>query len=230
MSWTLANPPEDTLVRWIEVSLATGSHRLAHGYQGAVYLYPGPPRLVIKAATGTGVMRMLRRRMLRREYTVYQKLGGFRGSPRCHGFLDDRYLILEHIEATPLRRAVLTDRTVFFDALFEHINALHARGVAHFDLKKKDNLLVTAAGLPCLIDYGAAIIRKPGFAPLNRYLYRLAERFDFNAWVKLKYDGKYANVSAADRAYYRRSFVEKAARVLKRGYKRIKTAVRGKRR
>jgi serine/threonine protein kinase len=138
-------------------------------------------------------------------------------------------LILEHIEAIPLRRAVLTDRAVFFDALFEHINALHARGVAHFDLKKKDNLLVTAAGLPCLIDFGAAMIRKPGLAPLNRYLYRLAERFDFNAWVKLKYDGKYTNVSAVDRVYFRRSFVEKAARALKRGYQRLKPARWGKR-
>lgn len=228
MSWTLADPPEDVLVRWIEASLATGSHRLAHGYQGAVYLYPGPPRLVIKVATGMGVTRMLRERMLRREHTVYQKLHGFCGSPRCYGLLAGRYLVLEHIEATPLRRAVLTDRTVFFDALLEHINALHARGVAHFDLKKKDNLLVTADGLPCLIDYGAAIVRKPGFAPLNRYLYRLAERFDYNAWVKLKYDGKYVNVSAADRVYYRRSFVEKVARVLKRAYKRLKTVLRWK--
>ena len=228
MAWTLADPPEDVLVRWIEASLATGSHRLAHGYQGAVYLYPGPPRLVIKAATGTGAMRWVRERMLRREYAVYQKLRAFRGSPRCYGLLAGRYLVLEHIEATPLRRAVLTDRAAFFDALFEHINALHARGVAHFDLKKKDNLLVTKDGLPCLIDYGAAIIRKPGFAPLNRYLYRLAERFDFNAWVKLKYDGKYAHVSAADRVYYRRSFVEKASRRLKRAYKRIKSVVAGR--
>ena len=221
MRRTQANPPEDVLVRWIEASLATGSHRLAHGYQGAVYLYPGPPRLVIKVATGKGVMRLLRRRMLRREHAVYQKLSGFRGSPRCYGLLAGRYLVLEHIESTPLRRAVLTNRVAFFAALFEHINTLHARGVAHFDLKKKDNLLVTADGLPCLIDFGAAIIRKPGLAPLNRWFYRLAERFDFNAWVKLKYDGKYANVSAADRVYFRRSFVEKAARVLKRSYQRL---------
>lgn len=228
MPWTLASPSEDALIRWIKDSLATGSHRLAHGYQGAVYLYPGPPRLVIKAATGTGVMRWLRRRMLRREYAVYQKLSGFRGSPRCYGLLADRYLVLEYIEATPLRRAVLTDRVAFFNALFEHINELHARGVAHFDLKKKDNLLVTAMGLPCLIDYGAAIIRKPGFAPLNHYLYVLAERFDFNAWVKLKYDGKYAQASDADRVYYRRTFVEKLARAIKRLYKRLKSAALGK--
>lgn len=230
MSWTLASPPEDALIRWIEDSLATGTNRLAHGYQGAVYLYPGMPRLVIKAATGVGVMRWLRRRMLRREYAVYQKLDGFRGSPRCYGLLADHYLVLEYIEAAPLRQAVLTDRTAFFDALFEHINALHARGVAHFDLKKKDNLLVTVQGLPCLIDYGAAIVRRPGFAPINRYLYRLAERFDFNAWVKLKYDGKYANVSDADRVYYRRTLVERLARAAKRLYQRLKSAIRGRKR
>jgi len=228
MPWELASPPEDALVRWIENSLATETNRLAHGYQGAVYLYPGPPRLVVKVATGVGVMRWLRRRMVRREYAVYRRLDGFRGSPRCYGLLDDRYLVLEYIEAAPLRRAVLTDRAVFFNALFEYINELHARGVAHFDLKKKDNLLVTSKGLPCLIDYGAAMIRKPGFAPLNRYLYALAERFDFNAWVKLKYDGKYAQVSAADRVYYRRSFVEKAARAIKRFYQRLKSLVPGR--
>ena len=194
MPWTLASPPEDALVRWIEDSLATGTNRLAHGYQGAVYLYPGMPRLVVKAATCVGVMRWLRRRMLRREYAVYQKLDGFRGSPRCYGLLADRYLFLEYIEAAPLRQAVSPTFLLSSPSLpaYQHCT----RAVWRISISRKRQSAGDLGGLPCLIDYGAAIIRKPGIAPLNHYLYVLAERFDFNAWVKLKYDGKYAQQCA----------------------------------
>ena len=222
MPWTLASPPEDALVRWIEDSLATGTNRLAHGYQGAVYLYPGMPRLVVKAATCVGVMRWLRRRMLRREYAVYQKLDGFRGSPRCYGLLADRYLFLEYIEAAPLRQAVLTHLPSFFSPLFQHINSLHARGIGAFRSQEKEQSAGDLGGLPCLIDYGAAIIRKPGIAPLNHYLYVLAERFDFNAWVKLKIR-RQVRASVTPTVYIAAPFGEGGG-AIKRLYKCLKSA------
>jgi serine/threonine protein kinase len=222
MPWELDQPQDTDLVAWIERAVANGAGLLAKGYQGAVYLYPGPPRLAIKTISGNVFSRWLHGRMLRREYAAYQKLNDFAGCPRCYGLLDGRYLVLEYVESVPLRNATLTDHAVFYFTLFNHIVDMHGRGVAHFDLKKKDNLLVTPQGLPCLIDFGAAIVRKPGFAPINHYLYALAARFDFNAWVKLKYDGKFTQASDADRPYYQRTRIEKLARAIKRVYQRLK--------
>jgi predicted Ser/Thr protein kinase len=224
MPWAAMDIGEDELVRWIERSIADASHILAQGYQGQVYLYQdGRQRYVIKAASGRGVLRWLRTHMLRQEFSVYNRLQGYSGSPRCYGLLRGRYLVLEYVDGLPLRHAPIADRALFYQTLFDQIQELHARGVAHSDLKRKDNLLVVAGRRPCLIDFGAAIVRKPGFAPLNHFLFRMAVRFDFNAWIKLKYNNRLEEISATDSVYYRRTWVEKSARRTKRVYKRIKS-------
>jgi len=215
---------EDTLVRWIEDSLATGKHRLAQGYQGQTLLYrENGRRLVIKAASGRGIWKWVSTLMLRHEARVYEQLAGFPAAPNCYGLLRNRYLVLEYIDGTPARYAEIADREAFFVELLELIKKLHARGVAHSDLQKKDNLLLVDSQHPCLLDFGAAVIRKSGFAPINRFHYRFAERLDFNQWAKLKYRGRLENMSAADRAYYRRSHLEKLARSLKRIWRTLRT-------
>ena len=75
MPWELASPTEDALVRWIEVSLATGTNFLARGVQGQTLLYQDSlRRLVIKTPSGRGPMRWLATLMLRREARVYYRL------------------------------------------------------------------------------------------------------------------------------------------------------------
>lgn len=224
MPGQVAGVDEDHLVHWIEHSIADQAHILAQGYQGRVYLFQhAHQRLVIKAASGRGLLRWLRTRMLRRESQVYAKLAGLPGCPRCYGLVRGRYLVLEYIDGVPLRSAHIADRRVYYESLYALIVALHGRGIAHSDMKRKDNLLVVAGSRPCLIDFGAAVIRKPGFAPFNHFLFRTAARFDFNAWIKLKYNNRLDEVSAADLGHYRRTWVEKAARRTKRIYKRIKS-------
>lgn len=210
------------LIAWIEESVAAGRNILAHGYQGFVYHYPHPHTpLVIKVASGFGPLRWLRIAMLRKEFRAYQKLGDFAGAPRCFGLLRGRYLLLEYIVGQSLRHAEPSDRERYFSLLFDYIQDLHRRGVAHSDLKRKDNLLITADGRPCLVDFGTAIVRRPGRAPFNHFLYGIAVRFDFNAWIKLKYRNRLDEISAQDRPYYRRTWVERAARVCKRPYRRL---------
>jgi predicted Ser/Thr protein kinase len=160
--------------------------------------------------------------MLRNEYRVYSRLSGVRGVPRCYGLLDGRYLVLEFIDGFPVRSARITDRGRFFESLLNLIKELHKVGVAHTDLKKKDNLLVVGGRTPYVIDFGVAVVKKPGFAPINRYLYNLASKFDFNAWVKLKYDGKFENMAEEDRPYYNRTVVEKVSHWIKDTYLRVK--------
>ncbi len=221
MPWELASPSEDTLVRWIEDSLAAGTHYLARGYQGQTLLYQDAlRRLVIKTPSGRGPMRWFSTLMLRREARVYEHLKDFPAVPRCHGLLRNRYLVLDHVEGDSIRHAEITDRAAFFAELLECIQALHARGIAHSDLQKKENLLVVGGRSPCLLDFGAAVIFKPGFAPFNHFHYRFAERLDFNQWAKLKYQGRFERMDEADRPYYRRSRLERLARFLKRSRRR----------
>lgn len=226
MPWELNELSEDELADWIEAHASDDTKIQARGYQGNVYLFQDRNhRLVIKSASGFGLAKRIRQSWLRKEYEVYKQLAGFPGSPRCYGLLRDRYLILEYIDGVPFRTAKVTDARAFFDRLLELIKELHRRGIAHTDLKRKDNLLVVEGRTPYLIDFGAAMTYKPGFAPINHCLYELARKFDLNAWVKLKYRGKFENLPAADRAYYNRTWIEKIARVIKKRYKKLKSVI-----
>jgi len=217
MTPELAGLSEDTLVRWIEESLAAGTHRLGGGQQGLTLLYSADNRrLVIKAPAGCGLRRWISILMLRHEARVYARLVGFSAAPRCYGLLKGRYLVLEHIEGDLARYADIPDRERFFEELMTAIDALHVRGIAHGDLQKQDNLLRRTDGSPCLLDFGAAVIRKERIAPFNHWHFRMACQFDFNQWVKFKYRKRLDQISEADRRYYRRTLPERLARALKR--------------
>ena len=220
---TIAGIPEDVLLEWITVSLRERRNVLGRGYQCHTLLYRGNEQsLVVKAPLGKGFTAYVRRRMLQNEYAVYGRLCGLPGIPVCHGFLKKRFLVLEFIEGVPIGEARITDRDFFFDSLLRQIRNIHRAGVAHGDLKKKDNILVVDGRHPILLDFGVAVIRKSGLVPANRYLYRLFEKFDYNAYVKLKYRKHIDLISAAEREFYQRTVVEKSAGWIKRRYRRIK--------
>ena len=86
------------------------------------------------------------------------------------------------------------------------------------DLKRKDNLLVRADESPCILDFGAAVIKKPGSHPLNHYHYQLAKQFDFNAWIKHKYHDRLDDISDEDRPLYKVTWTESIASKIKRLY------------
>jgi len=210
---------ESELKHWIENSLADNSHVLAAGYQGKTLLYEHDGRkFVIKTPHGAGLSRLIHTCMLRHEHRVYTRLADYPFAPACYGMVDSRYLVLEHIEGTTIRDRRPDDEAAYIDKLFDAIRQLHAHDVAHMDLKKKDNLLVTVDDRPCLLDFGAAVIRKPGLHPLNRFRYRLARQFDYNAWIKHKYHDRMHAISDPDRAYYKVTRIEALASRLKQTF------------
>jgi tRNA A-37 threonylcarbamoyl transferase component Bud32 len=215
---------ESEILEWIKGSIKNRSNIYSRGYQGQTYVFKGKrQRLIIKSPSGWGVAKLIRRWMLRNEYRVYTKLSGLKGIPVCYGLIDGRYLVLEFIGGTPIRSARIADPGRFFKSLLNLIKEVHHLGVAHTDLKKKDNILVVDGKTPYVVDFGVAVVRKPGFAPLNHYLYKLAKKFDYNAWAKLKYNRKLKYISVQDRQYYDRTFVEKASRRIKRMYRSVKS-------
>ncbi len=226
MKATINEIETDHFLNWIVAATGTQTHRLSQGYQGYTYLYEkGGQRWVVKAPEGWGPGRWIRRWMLYNEYKAYAALGHMDGVPKCYGFINGSYLILEYIDGTSIRTANINDPADFYDALFKCVQRLHRKGVAHGDLKRKDNILIVDKRHPILIDFGVAIVCKTGWAPVNHFLYRLFNQFDYNAWIKHKYDQKVDQVCEEDRCYYHRTWVEHLAGWIKRGYRKIKRYV-----
>ena len=195
--------------QWIERSLDRRENILAISNQGTLLEYREEGRhLVVKTAMGRALFHKLRERTLLREYQAYQRMAGLAGVPQCHGMIDGRYLVIEYIQATPYRQAEFSDRERWFDEFLAVLRSFHQRGVSHGDLKSKSNILVTADEKPCVIDFGTAFVRKPGFHPVNNKLFEHGRRMDINAWVKHKYHGQYSNIAGADRDLLDFSLIE----------------------
>ena len=204
---TLIERPE--FLQWIEHSLDAGENVLAVSNQGTVLHYRDDGiDVVVKTAMGRGAIRRVRQRTLEREHEAYRRMEGLLGVPRCYGLLAGRYLVIEYIEGTPYRQASWTDRDGWFDELLAVLRSFHDRGVSHGDLKSKANILVTEDEKPCVIDFGTAFVSKPGFHPVNNWLFGHGRRMDINAWVKHKYHGRYQDAKGEDLGLLDYSFIE----------------------
>lgn len=213
---------ETVLKQWIEESIKNHTNILASGYQGKTLLYEtNDDKYVIKVPHGSGLVRMFHAAMLRHEHKVYKHLGDFIGTPACYGLIDNQYLVLEFIAGRTIRVKRPLDEQKFQSTLLDIIKAMHQRGVAHMDLKRKDNLLVTSDEGPCLLDFGTAVIKKTGFHPFNHFRYRLAKQFDYNAWVKHKYHDSHDELTEEDKRLYKSTWIEALAGKIKRLYTRI---------
>ena len=223
----LTPPAPDPLnvARFVHEQIRAGGVPLSLGAQSRVYFYQDQSgRYVIKTPREGYIGASIGRWMMRREHRIYQRLEGLDGVPRCHGLIDGSYLVLDFVDGETFRSAQhrLTADDAFFERLSRLIAALHARGVAHTDLKRKDNLLVRPDGMPCLIDFGAAMVRRKGL--LSRALFLMGEQFDRNAWIKLKYNG-YRGVAPDDLHHLRRLPIERASHWIKRRLRHLRRAV-----
>lgn len=225
MNATLASLPEDVesaLIKWLENFNAESAELLAKGYQGRARLFRYENwRLVVKSPPSNGILMPLLRHTLRHEHQVYQRLVGFKGVPKCYGLYHGRYLVLEYLDGCSLRERWPEDKELFTERLLEIIKRLHADGIAHMDLKKRDNIMMVNGNEPRLIDFGVSVIYKSGFHPLNHYFFRLAKRFDINAWAKFRRRMLLSVTDLDGRLLYKQTFIEKFAKIVKRSYRKI---------
>ena len=209
-----------------ELGAAVAAHcgrELGRGYQASVHLYEtsvGP--VVVKTPHRGGPLGWLWRSLSRREAGVYARLGGIAGIPRSFGLVDDG-LALEHVAGPSLREheRQIADRDAFFARLLATVRAMHEAGVAHGDLKRKDNIVVGAGERPYLIDFGIAVQRSARSTLWNRLVFARLVQMDLNAWIKLKYGRRIdpsaepGVLSAEDAAIYRPLWLERAARAVR---------------
>ena len=111
----------------------------------------------------------LARRLCRREARAHARLDGLPGTPRLIG-TDAGVLRREWIDGRPMQVARPRNHDYFRRAR-RLVTALHRRGVAHNDLAKEPNWLVTPIGAPALVDFQLATVsarRGPLFRMLAR--------------------------------------------------------------
>jgi serine/threonine protein kinase len=177
--------------------------------------------LVVKSPHPNAFLAAFGRRAIRREAGVYARLDDIAGIPRTFGLAGGEHLVLEHVAGPTLRQAVtgLEDAERFFARLLETIRAMHRAGVAHGDLKRKENLLVGPGETPYIIDFGIAALRRESDSGVNRKRFEITQQADLNAWIKLKYGSHLDRMSPTEAALYRPLLLERWARRLRTPWK-----------
>jgi serine/threonine protein kinase len=197
--------PEDTseLIRWLRAEMRrSDGELLGSGYQAVVHRYRGPHGDFVVKSAHDSTLGFVWRYALGREHRVYMRLAAVPGVPRSHGLIDNRHLVLDYIPGSSLRDhdAPLRDRERFFTELLTSIEAMHAAGVAHGDLKRKDNVVV---GPDARLRHGV----RAGV------IFKLVAQMDYNAWTKLKHGrDRLDELPAEDAARYRPLWLERIAR------------------
>jgi predicted Ser/Thr protein kinase len=121
----------------------------------------------------------LARILCRREASALTRLDGLPGTPRLLT-RDGGKLKREWIEGRPMQIA-RPRNAEYFRAARALLARLHLRGVAHNDLAKEPNWLVTPTGLPALVDFQLALV-----APRRGRLFRALAREDIRHFLKHK--------------------------------------------
>lgn len=217
--------PSPELTAELAAAIEAGVGReLGSGYQASAHLYAtSAGDVVVKTPHRRGPLRGLWRSLLKREHAVYARLDGIPGIPRSFGLVRDECLAIEFVAGPSLREheGRITDREAFFAKLLATVQAMHAAGVAHGDLKRKDNIIVGPGERPYLIDFGIATRRSARSALFNRTVFEPLMQMDLNAWVKLKYGRRIDTqaepnvLSPEDAARYRPLLLERLARAVR---------------
>ena len=214
----------DQLKTYISDETDVSGSRLGAGYQATVKLYETPlGNYVVKTARGPFFWRRLGELSLRREHAIYERLRDVQGIPYCLGLLDNKHLVLEHIPGDSYRQLqnMLDNRVLFFERFLKTIKDMHAAGVAHGDLKRKDNFLVGPDERPFVIDFGLARIRPDPGRRMGRMLFEWVKQYDYNAWIKHKYLRRVDNIAPEDTGYYRPMKLERIARSIRVFWQKI---------
>jgi len=147
------------------------------------------------AATGmilkdfSGKSRLIRwfgGRQLRHERRALRRLAGIEGIPAVLGELPPCGLLLQPMPGSPItrwRRRPAAEIAPMLDRLEALVSRIHERGIAHLDLRKRDNILVGDDGRPGIIDFNASVLFHPG-SLASRVIFPWLRRLDRAALLK----------------------------------------------
>jgi len=202
--------------------LQSAIQRVIHqgrGSQSSVYLVEvDGQQAAVKdfAATPPWFRRFVAPYLVRRELRALRVLQGTPGIPQVYGRIDRHAFALEYIEGTPMAKFKTGELAPeVFARVQRVIDAVHERGVAHGDLKRRSNLILTPDGEVFLIDFAAAVIGQRPFRPLINSLQKQMAAIDDKSVPRLKKFVAPELLTAEDKAKLEHpTFLEKMARRL----------------
>lgn len=145
------------------------------------------PMVVKDFADKAWWVRLLGRIQISREYHAYRWLDGMTGVPGLVGRVDRLAIAMEKVEGRRLAYAPeIRDRgDEFVVKLRALIDRMHGRGLAHLDLRGRENLLLRPDGELVIVDLaGAQWLRPGGLA--HRLFFPILAYPDETAFVKWK--------------------------------------------
>jgi hypothetical protein len=148
---------------------------------GKITLERQEGRAVVIRDTGSARwwLSWLARRLCRREARALARLDGLPGTPRLLAVEAGR-LHREWIDGRPMQLARPRNPD-YFRLARRLVTALHRRGVAHNDLAKEPNWLVTPIGAPAVVDFQLATV-----SARRGMLFRALAREDLRHLLKHK--------------------------------------------
>ncbi len=181
--------------------------RLKRDAFGAIYRVDDGERIYIRRDTreANAAVRFVARAVAAREARALERLATVPGVPRL--LRRDRDVVeRSYIDGAPMQDAPPRGDVAYFRAARRLLLALHARGIAHNDLAKEPNWLVTSDGAPALVDFQLAIVSE-----------RHGRLFRLLAWEDLRHLLKHKRTYCPDaltpverRVLARRSWISRA--------------------
>lgn len=130
-------------------------------------------------------VRLIGRLQIGREYRAYRWLGAIPGVPRLIGRIDAHALAIEKVDGkqlgvSPERREV---GPRLFPGLRTIVERIHDKGMVHWDLRTRDNVLYTPDDDVYILDFASAVWMRPG-SLLHRLLFARMKLIDDSALLK----------------------------------------------
>jgi len=147
------------------------THNLKHDALGTTRLVKAGDVSVVERDTRTarGAVRWLARRLAAREAAALAALAEEDSVPRLLAF-DGQVVRRSYLPGVPLYEAPPRSQAYFVDAL-RVLRRLHRAGIAHNDLAKEANWLVTNGGACAIVDFQLATLATTRTARFRRRAY-----------------------------------------------------------
>lgn len=98
------------------------------------------------------------RHMIRREFMALDRLKGIRGVPQDAFRVDAFALAYRYLPGTTLISSALNwPPATYYPALERLAKDMHARGIAHLDMRYRRNVLILKDGTPAVIDFQTCV-------------------------------------------------------------------------
>lgn len=122
---------------------------------------------------------------IRRELDALERLQGLPGIAEYPVRVDSFALAYLFIEGRALNEFPPGQPSAdFFLALESAVKAMHARGIAHLDLRNRGNVLVDSSQHPVLIDFQSYLPLPGWIPPLARFMEKIDLSGVYKAWEK----------------------------------------------